>query len=512
MSIRLALSTLIFTGCVIEDADNVAPKAGDGIVVGDDQSISLDTTRVLTPPPSCEIGQLLSRTASGWACVAAPESISVNALATADLTVCTDGQVVKRAGGDWACSEDIDTDEDTLAATTCAPNQVLKWAAVDGWICADDAAGGTGQSLESLACTDRQIARFDDAQAPGNKWICVDPFGAADAVAAVQNADLALGAGSTIGGAAIASATDLAAHANDPAAHGETLASLGSSCGAGQVPTFNAGSWACSDPSTGPWTLAANDVYLNGGAEVGIGTTAPGTTLDVVGGFSLNKLGNASGLNQTVADSESLHVFVGDDATFISEQDETTGVFGGFDFIMDADDALSPRFVVRTKDGVTISQPLFYIGAGGGVGIGTITPDRLLSVNGGASKMGGGSWDSFSDARLKHIDGDYDEGLDAVMKLRPIRYRYKADNALEIHDQREHIGFVAQEVEKVLPDAVTVGQSGYRMVNNDPIILAMLNAIQEQQHAISSQQEENDRLRDRIARLESVVAKLAQSR
>jgi hypothetical protein len=38
---------------------------------------------------------------------------------------------------------------------------------------------------------------------------------------------------------------------------------------------------------------------------------------------------------------------------------------------------------------------------GGNIGIGTMSPDAKLTVNGTASKPGGGSWSTFSDARLK---------------------------------------------------------------------------------------------------------------
>jgi hypothetical protein len=48
----------------------------------------------------------------------------------------------------------------------------------------------------------------------------------------------------------------------------------------------------------------------------------------------------------------------------------------------------------------------------------------------------------------------------------------------------EHVGFSAQDVQKVIPQAVTQSESGYLMVNNDPIIWTMLNAIKEQQKEI----------------------------
>jgi hypothetical protein len=120
----------------------------------------------------------------------------------------------------------------------------------------------------------------------------------------------------------------------------------------------------------------------------------------------------------------------------------------------------------------------------GRVGIGTATPDQLLSVNGDASKSGGGSWQTFSDERLKKINGSYDNGLKAVMRLQPLRYEYKPDNAMGIKPVGERIGVGAQAVQQVIPEAVTKNAEGYLMVNNDPIIWTMLNAIKEQQKEI----------------------------
>jgi hypothetical protein len=126
----------------------------------------------------------------------------------------------------------------------------------------------------------------------------------------------------------------------------------------------------------------------------------------------------------------------------------------------------------------------------GAVGIGTSTPDTTLSVNGGADKPGGGSWGTYSDKRLKTLDGTFGSGLSKILKINPVRYRYKADNALGLHDSEEHIGVVAQDVQKVIPEAVTENSKGYLIVNNDPIIWSMLNAIKEQQGEFRQEQAE----------------------
>jgi len=131
------------------------------------------------------------------------------------------------------------------------------------------------------------------------------------------------------------------------------------------------------------------------------------------------------------------------------------------------------------------------------VGIGTAAPDQKLSVNGDASKTGGGTWQTFSDERLKNIKGNFTSGLKAVMQLQPLRYEYKADNALGLASEGEHVGFGAQALQKVIPEAVTKTGSGYLMVNSDPILWTMLNAIKEQQKEIEQLKAQIQKLRPR---------------
>jgi hypothetical protein len=121
---------------------------------------------------------------------------------------------------------------------------------------------------------------------------------------------------------------------------------------------------------------------------------------------------------------------------------------------------------------------------GGSVGIGTSSPTALLSVNGTANKPGGGSWDVFSDERLKTIKGSFTPGLSAVMRLQPLRYQYKANNPVGLVSDKDYVGFGAQALQNVLPEAVTRNANGYLQVNNDPILWTMLNAIKEQQKEI----------------------------
>jgi len=143
-------------------------------------------------------------------------------------------------------------------------------------------------------------------------------------------------------------------------------------------------------------------------------------------------------------------------------------------------------------NGITIRED-------GNVGIGTNFPGGYkLAVNGSAAKPGGGSWSNFSDIRLKEINGDYKAGLSEVSKLNPVRYRYKENGQLRLPVDKEFVGVIAQKVQSTIPEAVEQDDNGYLMVNNDPIIWAMVNAIKQLKS-------ENESLKERLEALERTV-------
>lgn len=141
------------------------------------------------------------------------------------------------------------------------------------------------------------------------------------------------------------------------------------------------------------------------------------------------------------------------------------------------------------------------------VGIGTTAPDQLLTVNGNASKaVGGGSWATFSDERLKNISGRFTRGLNDLMLLNPIIFEYKPGNALGLLSAGETVGLSAQEVQKIIPEAVTTSESGYLQINNDPILWTMLNAVKEQTAQIQKQQNQINELRQIVCELKPEAA------
>src|SRR5271157_5240158 len=222
------------------------------------------------------------------------------------------------------------------------------------------------------------------------------------------------------------------------------------------------------------------------GTNVGIGTTAPISTLDVEA-KAKGALGPIITLTNPAGGADAAT------ALYFNSYAPRTG------------QAYNPAAAIISMDAGGWSDNLYFVSNNPGtfnngilynmtnlstgmVGIGTISPDDLLTVNGSADKPGGGSWGTYSDGRLKNLDGNFSSGLSQVLQIHPVRYRYKADNAMGIRDMEEHIGVVAQEVQRVIPEAVTENSKGYLLVNNDPIIWSMLNAIKEQQRQFQHQQ------------------------
>jgi hypothetical protein len=220
-----------------------------------------------------------------------------------------------------------------------------------------------------------------------------------------------------------------------------------------------------------------SSIDIGSTGNVGVGTASPGDKLSIegsvsggiVGGYVKNTAGAVANtltrfsIGQTNSESAGLLLQFshGDDAAVILNRKASTGT-------LDLD---------TSGGGIRITNS-------GSVGIATTAPSDTLSVNGTASKPGGGSWSVFSDERLKTIQGNFNTGLTAVLRLQPLSYRYKPDNLLGLDSGRDYIGFGAQAVQQVIPEAVTKSANGYLQINNDPILWTMLNAIKEQQKEI----------------------------
>jgi hypothetical protein len=101
----------------------------------------------------------------------------------------------------------------------------------------------------------------------------------------------------------------------------------------------------------------------------------------------------------------------------------------------------------------------------GSVGIGTTSPEYSLDVRGfiftsvgGYTQTGSENWVVQSDRRIKEniVKASYEKCLDNVKKIELYNFNFK-DNCVNTNDKNQ-LGFIAQEVQQVYPKAVEVGR------------------------------------------------------
>ena len=150
----------------------------------------------------------------------------------------------------------------------------------------------------------------------------------------------------------------------------------------------------------------------------------------------------------------------------------------------------------------------------------------FMASSGWCGKPGGGAWADSSDARIKRVEGDYTQGLDAILHLRPRIYRFLGNEELDrisppmpeavrrrLPKPLEHvpgerdamaatipsahaivaergqrfIGLVAQEVEGSMPEMVTLASGtidgehvdDIRQLDTGALTMAFINAFKE---------------------------------
>lgn len=98
-----------------------------------------------------------------------------------------------------------------------------------------------------------------------------------------------------------------------------------------------------------------------------------------------------------------------------------------------------------------------------------------------AVKPGGGTWAAPSARELKTDIAPYDDGLEAVLALSPVRYRYSGAGGLA-PDGGVHVGLIAEDCAHMsdlhgsatLPDG-----EAYATLNHTPLTFALINAVKE---------------------------------
>ena len=123
---------------------------------------------------------------------------------------------------------------------------------------------------------------------------------------------------------------------------------------------------------------------------------------------------------------------------------------------------------------------------------------------------------NYSDARAKENIKTLDGGLNTILNLRPVTYTWKSGDSesdvalLSVSDSASvafgpaedgntQYGFLAQEVEKVMPDAVATDEEGHKLINYTAIIPVLVQSIQELQGIVEEQKATISNLKSKVA-------------
>ena len=91
------------------------------------------------------------------------------------------------------------------------------------------------------------------------------------------------------------------------------------------------------------------------------------------------------------------------------------------------------------------------------------------------------NFNTSSDARLKNVLGEA-KGLEIITKLNPVNFEWKVSN--QIAD-----GLIAQEVKELVPNAVSINDSGYFQMDYSVLVTPLIKAIQELEARIKKLEE-----------------------
>jgi hypothetical protein len=139
--------------------------------------------------------------------------------------------------------------------------------------------------------------------------------------------------------------------------------------------------------------------------------------------------------------------------------------------------AITNGTIFRAQSNSTAGSGLTVL-ANGNVGVGTSTPSAVFAVQGIAVAQ---AWNTYSDRNLKDniLDISGADALNDIMSLNPVSYNFKGSS-----DTR--LGFIAQDVENVIPSAISKDNNGTYTMNYMELISPAIKALQELNNKVFS--------------------------
>lgn len=119
----------------------------------------------------------------------------------------------------------------------------------------------------------------------------------------------------------------------------------------------------------------------------------------------------------------------------------------------------------------------FWAGTSGNIRYNFQTDSNIVVYNSSGTAIWSSQFGASSDARLKENVTNNTDALDKLKGLRVVNYTWRADSG-NADGGKVHVGFIAQEVEPVIPDAANV-VSGTYLVSNEKFVPYLVKAVQD---------------------------------
>jgi len=136
------------------------------------------------------------------------------------------------------------------------------------------------------------------------------------------------------------------------------------------------------------------------------------------------------------------------------------------------------------------------ITSAGNIGIGTIAPSEKLFVNGNVKAS---AYLTISDIRYKKNIEPLKYSLEKVLQLQAVSYDIKKEFQ-NTSDTNKQIGFIAQDIEEIIPEVVQTSNDGYKAIDYSRLTAVLAGAIKEQQIQIEELKLEVRELKKKLTR------------
>lgn len=242
---------------------------------------------------------------------------------------------------------------------------------------------------------------------------------------------------------------------------------------------FNNINWANSCSGSNNINMGPSAGRLTSGSyNTFIGNAGYNTT---IGSYNIF-LGEVAGISNTTGDHNTLIGYGAD----VGAANLTNAIAIGAGAIVNASNALILGNAVNVGIGCSAPQYTLHV-------IGDIASSATVrSTNAVVT----GAITACSDIRFKQNIKPLSASLENVLKLQGVNYLWKTKEFPQKNfNEKNQIGFIAQDIEKIYPEVVFTDLDGYKSVDYSKLTPVLVEAIKEQQQLIKQLQEQNQKLR-----------------